>query len=264
MKHFAGFALSLLIAVPCFAQWQYPPTRTVDATDTYFGRTYSDPYRWLEDLKDKEVDAWFKAQADLTDTLLAKIPARDALANEWMELDKLKPATYSSITYENGRVFYKKTLGGENVGRLFFRQGWDGGEKLLFDPSTYKAGVVTTIVSLVPSVDGRYVALGLSGNGAEFSEIRILDVDRGSLLAESVYPSYGPIGWTLDSKSLFYDAGKVTDIKSLEIEQNRKTKLHKLGTDFSRDRDFFGNESYPDLGITPKEFARSSGYPFYG
>ena len=203
MKQIAGFALSLLVAVPCFAQWQYPPTKTVDATDTYFGKTYRDPYRWLEDLKDKEVDAWFKAQAELTDSLLAKIPARDELANEWMELDKLKPATYASITYENGRVFYKKTLGGENVGRLFFRQGWNGAEKLLFDPTTYKAGVVTTIVSLVPSVDGRYVAMGLSANGAEFSEIRILDVDRGTLLPESVYPSYGPYGgrWTASPSS---------------------------------------------------------------
>ena len=34
-----------------------------------------------------------------------------------MALDKLKPASYSAISYENGRVFYKKTLGGENVGK---------------------------------------------------------------------------------------------------------------------------------------------------
>jgi prolyl oligopeptidase len=266
MRRLAGFVLALLAAVPCFAQWQYPPTRTVDATDTYFGKTYKDPYRWLEDLKNKDVEAWFKAQAELTDGILAKIPAKDELAREWMELDKRKPATYSSIAYENGRVFYKKTLGGENVGRLFYRQGWTGEEKLLFDPTPYKASVVTTIVTALPSIDGRYVALGLSANGAEFSEIRILDVDRGTLLGESVYPSYGPWGWSMDSKYLFYDTGKVTDIKSLEIEQNRKTRLHRLGTDFSTDRDFFSNESDPDLGITPKEFPAAmidESYPDY-
>src|SRR5664279_966028 len=254
MKRFASLALPLLMAVPCLAQWQYPPTRTVDAADTYFGKTYKDLYRWLEDLKNKEAEAWLKAEADLTDGVLAKIPATDALAKEWMELDKLKPASYSSITYENGRVFYKKTLGGENVGKAYFRQGWNGVEKLLFDPSTYKAGVTTTIESVLPSVDGHYVALGFSANGAEYSEIRILDVDRGTLLPESIYPSYSPYGWSLDSKSLFYDAGKVTDIKSLDIELNRKTRLHKLGTDFSADRDVFSNESNPELGIAPKEF----------
>ena len=134
------------------------------------------------------------------------------------------------------------------MGKLYFRQGWNGAEKLLFDPSTYKAGVTTTIESLVPSVDGRYVALGFSANGAEYSEIRILDVDRGTLLPESVYPSYGPYGWTLDSKSLFYDAGKVTDIKSLDIELNRKTRLHRLGTDFAADRRLLQQREQPRAG----------------
>ena len=152
--------------------WPYPATRTVDASDTYSGRTYKDLYRWLEDLKDKDVEAWFKAQADLTDDLLARIPARDALANEWMELDKLRPARYSSITYESGRVFYKKTLGGENVGKLYYRDGWKGVEHLLFDPSSVspkgaKAGDVTTVVSYVPSPDGQHVVLALSAAGAD-------------------------------------------------------------------------------------------------
>ena len=169
-----------------------------------------------------KVEAWFKAQAEMTDSLLARIPARDALAQEWMSLDKLQPATYTDIRYEHGRVFYKKTLGGENVGKLFFREGWNGTEKLLFDPTPYKAGVTTTIQTIVPSFDGHYVAMGFSAGGAEYSELRILDVDRGTLLPESIYPSYGPIGWTLDGKGFFYDAGKVTDIKSPDIELNRR------------------------------------------
>ncbi len=128
----------LALATPAYAQWKYPSTKTVGAKDTYFGKTYADPYRWLEDLKDQAVEAWFKAQATLTDQLLDRIPARDALAEEWMKLDKLQPARYSGIQYENGRVFYRKTLGGENVGKLYYRQGWKGAEKLLFDPASFK------------------------------------------------------------------------------------------------------------------------------
>src|SRR5580765_5420060 len=105
-----------LVGVLALAQWQYPPTRTGDAADTHFGVTYKDPYRWLEDLKDPAVSGWFKSQADLTDSLLAKIPARDALASEWTRLDKLTPAIYNAFTYKHGRLYYKKTLGGENVG----------------------------------------------------------------------------------------------------------------------------------------------------
>ncbi|HVO51444.1 MAG TPA: prolyl oligopeptidase family serine peptidase [Thermoanaerobaculia bacterium] len=258
--------LVLLLSAPCAAQWSYPPTKTVDAADTYFGKTYKDPYRWLEDLKSKDVEAWFKAQAEMTDGVMAKIPGTEALVKEWTALDKLQPARYTAITWENGRVFYKKTLGGENVGKAYYRQGWNGTEKLLFDPAGYKAGVTTTIEAIVPSIDGRLVAMGFSAKGAEYSEIRILDVDKGTLLPESFYPSYGPIGWTMDSKYLFYDAGNTSDTKSLEIEQNRKTKLHKVGSDFAGDADFFSNKSYPELGIQPKEFpfaAVDESYPDY-
>jgi prolyl oligopeptidase len=266
MKKLVCLALSVFACAPsATAQWQYPATKTVDTEDTYFGKTYKDPYRWLENVKDKEVEAWFKTQAETTDALLAKIPGREALVDEWMALDKLKPASYSAIAYENGRVFYKKTLGGENVGKLYFREGWTGSEKLLFDPGTYKTGVVITIESALPSWDGKQIALALSSGGAEYSELRILNVDGGTLLPEKFYPSYGPIGWTKDKK-LFYDAGKVSDIKSPEIELNRKTRLHKPGRDFAGDADFFSNESYPDLGIEPKEFPNAAideSYPDY-
>ncbi len=261
--------LATIVQAP--APWSYPPTKTGDATDTYFGKPYKDPYRWLETLKDKDVEAWFKAQADLTDGLLAKIPARDALANEWMALDKLKPASYSQITYEHGRVFYKKTLGGENVGKLYYRDGWKGTEQLLFDPAGFKpTGAkpddVATIVSYTPAPDGRHVVLALSAAGAEYSDLRPLEVESRKLLPETIYPSYGALSWTMDSKSFLYDAGKVTDIKSPEIELNRKTRLHALGTDVGSDTDFFSNESYPDLEISAKEFPMAfidESYPAY-
>ena len=265
MKLIARLAFAL-IAAPAFGQLAYPPTKTVDASDTYFGKTYADPYRWLENLKDKETYAWFKAQATLTDGVLAKIPGRGVLVREWTALDKLKPASYRDITYENGRVFYKKTLGGENVGKLYWREGWEGAERLLFDPGAYKAGVTTTLQSFVPSIDGRHVVIGLSSGGAEFSELRVLDVDSGSMLADSFYPSYGPLGWTLDSTAFFYDAGRVSDIKSLEIEQNRKTRVHKLGSGFASDADIFSDESNPELGISAKEFPQAGideSYPDY-
>jgi len=245
---------SVLLAMSCPAQWVYPPTKTVEAADTYFGKTYPDPYRWLENLKDTNVIRWFKDQAKLTDDQIAKIPGRDALVREWQNLDKLKPATYSGITYKNGRVFYKKTLGGENVGKLYRRDGWNGAEKLIFDPVTYKIGVTTTINDAVPSWDARYVALGLSSGGAEWSEIRILKVEDGTLLPERLYPSGGVSGWTKDSQSFFYDASKITDIKSPDIELNRQTKRHQLGTEFASDPDIFSNERNPELGITPKEW----------
>src|SRR3954464_3025936 len=88
---------ALLAAAPSSPQFSYPPTRTVNASDSYFGKSYKDSYRWLEDLQQPEVASWFKAQAGLTDDLIGRIPARDKLVEEWMTLDRLQPARYRNI-----------------------------------------------------------------------------------------------------------------------------------------------------------------------
>jgi prolyl oligopeptidase len=267
MKTLFAFAMLLVSAAGSTAQWVYPPTKTVDSSDTYWGMSSKDPYRWLENMKDKEVVDWFQAQADLSNNMLNKIVGRDRLVKEWMELDKRKPANYSSIAYEGGRLFYKKTLGGENVGKLYYREGWSGPEKLLLDPGSYKPGVKTTIQAVVPSYDGKRIALGLSASGAEVSELRVLNVDSGTLAADSIYPSwFGPIGWTLDNQSFFYFSQKTADNKSAEFELNTKTKLHRVGADPATDRDFFSNEAYPGLNIAPNELPFASidkTYPQY-
>jgi prolyl oligopeptidase len=258
MKTISWLVILLLSSSCASAQWSYPPSRTVDSSDTYWGKTYKDPYRWLENIKSKEVEDWFKAQADLSKSVLDRIPARDSLVKEWMSLDKLRPASYSNIILEGTRLFYKKTKGGENVGKLYYREGWAGEEKLLFDPATYRTGVTTTIESNIPSFDGKNIVLGLSAAGAETSELRVLNVDTGTLLPDSIYPSFGPIGWTFDNSSFFYTWQKTADNKSPEFELNTKTKLHKLGSGSSSDIDFFSNGSYPDLNIAPNEFPIAS------
>jgi prolyl oligopeptidase len=75
-------ALVALTAVSATAQTRptAPPVRNV--TDTYFGVTVNDPYRYFEDLKNPEVAAWMKGEAAYTTSVLAKIPGRDELLKE--------------------------------------------------------------------------------------------------------------------------------------------------------------------------------------
>src|SRR6185437_17014780 len=65
------------------ASWSagHPPVAPArPVTDTYFGTPVVDNYRYMENLKDPEVQAWMKAQDDFTRRALAAIPGRDALA----------------------------------------------------------------------------------------------------------------------------------------------------------------------------------------
>ena len=63
--------LAMLVQAPFPSN--YPATKTVNATDTHlWGRPTKNVDRWLENLKEKDVEAWFEAQADLTDSILVE------------------------------------------------------------------------------------------------------------------------------------------------------------------------------------------------
>src|SRR5688500_4359098 len=64
--------------VPPARAW--PATKTVDVVDRLHGVVVKDPYRWLEDAKSDEVQAWMTAQDTYARAELAKLPNRDVLA----------------------------------------------------------------------------------------------------------------------------------------------------------------------------------------
>jgi len=250
----AGVLTLALASAAAMAQWKYPPAPTSSAFDVWHGKRYEDPYRPLEDLADKRISTWFKAESDLADRTIARIPGRDALVREWLAMDKRTPPRYRDFQFEAGRLFYRKTLGGENVGKVFVRQGWDGAERLLFDPGEYKKGSGTAVKLFAPSLDGKYVALGLAAKGGEWSELRVLRVDDAKLLPDSIYPAgWFGVNWLPGSDAFVYNGSDVTDVKSPEIELNRKIRIHKLGAPTSLDRDILSSASTPELGIAPKE-----------
>ena len=252
-----GSSTALLVALAgtsAEAQWKYPRTPTSDAADVWHGKRYQDPYRPLENTKDKDVQAWFKAQATLTDGLLARIPGRDVLVSEWLALDRRTPPTFTEVQVGAGQVFYRKTVGGENVGKLYVRNGYEGKEQLLFDPTTYKPRVATTIKFFAPSLDAKHVLLGLTTGGAEWSELRILRVADQSLLPESIPAAdWEGAGWRPDNVSFTYNGSTITDTRDPNIQLNRQARVHRIGTSVNEDRDILSAASTPDLSIAPKE-----------
>ncbi|MBA3662560.1 MAG: S9 family peptidase [Gammaproteobacteria bacterium] len=243
------FACTLFFSVS--AQYHYPPTKTVDSSDTYFGVTYHDPYRWLEYIEKPEVETWFKQQATYTDSILNTLNGRDSLIAEWKRMDKLRPAVVNTFSYENGRLFYRKTLPGENVGKIYYREGMNGSEQLLFDPIVYIPGKTLSVQSITPSYDGKKLAITYAEQGAEVSVLKILDVDAKQFLKDSIYPCDGFSSWAFDNKSFLYGWIKSADSKDPTSRLNSKTKLHVLGANTNDDVDYFSNASYPELHIDP-------------
>ena len=86
------------------------------------------------------MQTWFKQQAIYSDSVLNNLNGRDELVAELVKLDNIRPAVYRDPVVEGGRWFYRKTMPGESVGKIYYREGMNGNEVLLFDPLTYLSG----------------------------------------------------------------------------------------------------------------------------
>jgi prolyl oligopeptidase len=268
MKNYI-FILFILILLGCTGRkegnvastntkWDYPAIKLVDSSNTYWGVTYKDPYRWLESINDSDVVRWFRKQADLTNLTMSNISGRDELIAEWKNLDKLQPPIYYTPDKEKNRYFYQKRMPGEKVSKVYYREGIDGKEMLLFDPMNYIKGKTLSVQQIIGSYDGKKLIISYSEGGAEVSTIKVMDVDNKSFFPDSIYPSAGANGWTFDDKAFMYIWLKTADNKDPSARLNTKTKLHKIGSDIKNDLDFFSNASYPDLKIDPSVYPSAS------
>ncbi|MDQ6763461.1 MAG: prolyl oligopeptidase family serine peptidase, partial [Bacteroidota bacterium] len=215
------------------AQYTYPDSKTIQASDTYFGTTIYDPYRWLEDLKNQEVQDWFKTQADYTNTQLAKIPNLDKLIQEFKNYDETRPVQYFPLVKAGGKYFYQKRLPGDQTSKLYYRQGETGKEILLFDPQKYVEGKTFNYTASVND-DGSKVVLSLSEGGSEIGDMRILDVATGKLLPDIIQHSFGGIAEGSASE-IIYAQAKSYDTHDPEALQNAPCKLHIIGTPVEKD-----------------------------
>jgi len=205
-------------------------------TDVYYGTKVVDPYRYMENLKDPQVDAWLRDQNSYTRAVLAKIPGHAALLARIKELDESTPARVSDVRrLPSGLYFYRKRLASENISRLYVRNGLDGTEKLVLDPAKYPApqGSHNAINYYEPSWDGSLVAVGISSGGSENAVIHIINVGTGEEFKEQIDRArFGSVHWRPDNHSFFYNRLQKLFPGQPAAEEEEKSidYLHIVGT----------------------------------
>jgi prolyl oligopeptidase len=233
-----------------------PPTATTKPVfDEYFGTKVSDPYRYMENLNDPDVVKWFKDQDDYTRAALERIPGRSALLARIEELDKGAPFRVFDVQrMQGGKYFYQKKLANENTAKLYVRDGLDGQEKLLIDPDHFvkESGTHFTLNYYAPSLDGRYVAYGVSPSGSEDAVIHILNLKSGQDVGETIDRSwYGGISWMPDNQSFMHVQFQPFKPGMGANERRLKTRvlLHRVGTNPDSDVPVFGFGVNPEIPL---------------
>jgi prolyl oligopeptidase len=189
-----------------------PPIAPIKkVTETIFGTTVMDPYRYMEDFKNAAVQEWVKGQADYADKTLHSLRGRDILLARIDELGASAPYTLSGVErHSNGDLFYFKQLDSENVPKVYWRDGKTGQEHLLLDPETFPKQNVDdhfTISFFRVSPDGSQLLFGFAASGSEQTTLKVLDRASSRSLSDTIdrlESDYVQPCWLPDGKSFVY------------------------------------------------------------
>ncbi len=255
------FAFTCLVVLSCLsvAQTKPPVAPMRPVTDDYFGMKVTDNYRWMEDMKSPELADWMKAQNTYTRDLLQTIPGRTELLAQIEKYDHAR-TTVDSLQAFGGRYFYRKTLPGEDLLKLYVRDAKTGAEKLLVDPERFRPSDSKAHYALdyfVASWNGKYVAYGISPGGSEQSVLHVIDVDTGKDLPETIdRANFGVTSWLGDSRSFFYVRLQKLGPNDPPTAKylNAKVMLHKLGEDPEKDVVALGRGATPQVEIGESDF----------
>jgi prolyl oligopeptidase len=271
MKSLPGFVSSILVLVSwAAAQIALPKTPIREVTEDYFGTKVTDPYRWLEKTDAPEVVAWMKAQNDYTRALLGRIPGRDQLLERIKSLDNASPVV-SGLQVWGGHYFYYKTEPGSDNRKLYVRDNLSAPERLLVDPEklTTAEGKHYSIDYFQPSIDGEYVAYGISPGGSEESVLHVLEAGSGRVLPDTIdRAQFGSPSWLPDDHSFFFTRSQKLAPDSPPTAKYQKLKVYKhlLGHDPEKDPLVFGYQVNPNVKVAEDDFsvlAYSPGAPKY-
>ncbi|MFI5196991.1 MAG: prolyl oligopeptidase family protein [Thermoanaerobaculia bacterium] len=230
------------------AKTPYPPSRTGDVTDVLHGVSMKDPYRWLEDAKSPEVQAWMKAQDDFARQRLASLPGRDAIAARLKEL--LYVDSVSAPQHRGSRYFFTRRHANKEKSVVYWKEGADGAEKVLLDPNGWSADGSASLGGWQVSWDGVSVAYQKRINNSDEATLYVMDVATGKVSDLDVIEGakYAGASWTPDGKAFYYTWLPVDPkVPTADRPGYAEVRFHKLGTDPRTDSVVKGSTGDPTV-----------------
>jgi prolyl oligopeptidase len=210
--------------------------------DLVHGVAVADPYRWLEDEKSPEVQAWMKAQDAYARAYFNSIAGRSALAKRFRELLYVDSVSAPVMRVLSGpgkqaggkRFFYQRTHADREKAILYVRDGDAGKERVLLDPNAWSRDQTVSLGDWFPSWDGRKVVFKRQPNAADEATLHVVDADSGEWSKVDVIDGgkYADPTWTPDSKGFFYEW--LPSDPSIAIDERpgyTEIRFHRLGAD---------------------------------
>ena len=218
----------------------YPETIKKAIIDTIFDTKVVDNYRWLEDDRSKETEAWVKAENAVTFNYLNKIPYREQLKSRLTALWNYEKV--GTPFKEGDYVYFYKNNGLQNQYVVYRKK--DDKEEVFLDPNTFSEDATTSLGALSFSKDGKTVAYSISEGGSDWRKIIIMDTDSKIIKEDTIVDvKFSGISWYKNEGFYYssYDKPKGSEL-SAKTDQH-KLYYHKLGTSQKNDVVIFGEKA---------------------
>lgn len=219
----------------------YPETKKVDTVNTYFGTEVKDPYRWLEDDRSEETEAWVKAENEVTFDYLSKIPYRDTLKNRLSALWNYEKvgAPYKEGDY----TYFSKNDGLQNQYVIYrYKTGEDPATASVFlDPNQFSEDGTTSLGGMSFSEDGKTLAYSISEGGSDWRKVMVMNVETKEIVEDTLVDvKFSGMSWKGNEGFYYssYDKPKGSEL-SAKTDQH-KLFYHQLGTPQKEDHLIYG------------------------
>lgn len=227
----------------------YPQTATVPQSDPFFGTTVADPYRWLEDdvRVNPDVANWVEQENSVTQQYLATLDERAAIKARLTQLWNYEK--FNLPVKEGGRYFFRRNDGLQNQFVLYVQEGLQAEPRQLIDPNGWSSDGATALAEYLPSPDGRYVLYSIQDGGSDWRTLKVLDVDSGLTLDDSIaWVKFSSLAWHPDSRGFYYSRFPAPregeEFQSLNY--NQTLHLHRLGTSQEQDALVYARPDHPE------------------
>ncbi|GEL10738.1 prolyl oligopeptidase [Flavobacterium glycines] len=218
----------------------YPETRKDATVDDYFGTKVNDPYRWLEDDRSAETEAWVIAQNKVTNAYLNQIPFRNQLK---VRLEKLWNYEKIGAPFTEGDfIYYFKNDGLQNQSVLY-RKDKENKETIFLDPNTFSKEGTTSLGELAFSKDGSKVAYSISEGGSDWRKVIVMDALTKQIIGDTLVDvKFSGLSWK-GNEGFYYSSYEKPKGSELSAKTDQhKLYFHKLGTAQKEDKVIFGED----------------------
>ena len=217
---------------------KYPETRKGNVSENYFGTEVKDPYRWLEDDRSKETEAWVGSQNEVTFDYLNQIPFREEIKDRLTELWDYEK--YSAPSKHGDYNYFYKNDGLQNQYVLYREK--NGAQEVFLDPNKFSSDGTTSLGQVSFSKDGKLVAYTISEGGSDWRKVILMDAISKEIMEDTIIDvKFSGISWYKNDGFYYssYDKPEGSEL-SAKTDQH-KLYYHKLGTSQKEDKIIFGD-----------------------